>query len=161
MRAVVAVLRAAGNLKTAQPDSPELELVLRAITDVNLCKFLSHDVPLFRAILADLFPGVPPPTPDHSNLEQAIGRRCTNAGLQATEYFVCKTIQLYEMVVVRHGLMVVGRPFSGKSSSLKVRTPTVSGTAACMSWPACVLEHTMDAQRVHVWLGCLSDGNSA
>ena len=46
--------------------------------------------------------------------------RCAEAKLQATEYFVCKTIQLYEMIVVRHGLMLVGRPFSGKTSSLKV-----------------------------------------
>ena len=30
------------------------------------------------------------------------------------------TIQLYEMIVVRHGLMLVGRPFSGKTASLKV-----------------------------------------
>ena len=31
-----------------------------------------------------------------------------------------KTIQLYEMIVVRHGLMSVGQPFSGKSRSLQV-----------------------------------------
>ena len=41
-------------------------------------------------------------------------------GVQETEYFFLKTTQLYEMIVVRHGLMVVGLPFSGKSSSLKV-----------------------------------------
>lgn len=64
--------------------------------------------------------GVPPPAPDHSNLERAIGARCAEFKLQATEYFVCKTIQLYEMIVVRHGLMLVGQPFSGKTSSLKV-----------------------------------------
>lgn len=163
MRAVMAVLRAAGNLKTAQPDAPELELVLRAITDVNLCKFLSHDVPLFRAILADLFPGVPPPAPDHTNLEQAIGRRCTDAKLQATEYFVCKTIQLYEMVVVRHGLMVVGRPFSGKSSSLKVRSAAyqtlVRPPTACMyiapAITVAMITGTVDvipmAASVHLW----------
>ena len=29
-----------------------------------------------------------------------------------------QTIQLYEMIVVRHGLMLVGQPFSGKTSSL-------------------------------------------
>ena len=29
-------------------------------------------------------------------------------------------IQLYEMIIVRHGLMLVGSPFSGKSVSLKL-----------------------------------------
>ncbi len=31
-----------------------------------------------------------------------------------------QTIQLYEMVVVRHGLMIVGLPFSGKTASYKM-----------------------------------------
>jgi len=31
-----------------------------------------------------------------------------------------KTIQLYEMILVRHGLMVVGLPFSAKSTCIKV-----------------------------------------
>lgn len=36
---------------------------------------------------------------------------------QTADYLVLKTIQLYEMVVVRHGLMVVGQPYGGKTSS--------------------------------------------
>lgn len=31
-----------------------------------------------------------------------------------------QTIQLYEMIVVRHGLMIVGLPFSGKTSSYRM-----------------------------------------
>lgn len=35
-------------------------------------------------------------------------------------FSLLQTTQLYEMVVVRHGLMLVGQPFSGKTSSLQV-----------------------------------------
>jgi dynein heavy chain len=37
-----------------------------------------------------------------------------------------KVIQLYEMIIVRHGLMVVGLPFAGKSMALKVLASALS-----------------------------------
>ncbi len=60
------------------------------------------------------------PEPDYGHLMVAMKAQCALLNLQPTEYFLMKTIQLYEMVVVRHGLMTVGQPFSGKTASLKV-----------------------------------------
>lgn len=60
------------------------------------------------------------PPPDYDQLVGAIKRQCTIHNLQPMDAFLLKVTQLYEMVVVRHGLMLVGQPFSGKSAALKV-----------------------------------------
>eukprot|EP00981_Chlorochromonas_danica_P006662 scaffold1447_cov165-Ochromonas_danica.AAC.8 len=120
MRAVIAVLRAAGNLKRSDGHLPEDVLVLRSIIDVNLPKFLSPDVPLFNGIVSDLFPGVKIDPPDRSAMRKAFDDVCEKKSLINVEYFWDKVVQIYDMMVVRHGFMIVGQPFSGKSSAWKV-----------------------------------------
>ena len=120
MRAVMAVLRAAANLKRVEGHLPEAELVLRSIVDVNLPKFLAHDIPLFNGIVSDLFPSVEVTPPDRQALTQAIVDACRGMGLQPHAYLLEKVLQVYEMMIVRHGFMLVGMPWSGKSTGVKV-----------------------------------------
>lgn len=119
MRALKAILTACGNLRR-QLDWPEDQLGLRALNDVNLPKFTQNDIPLYNGITSDLFPGVVTPVPDYSLLMEHMTIACQNKNLQPKPDFLKKCIELYETIMVRHGLMVVGGAFSGKTQVIKV-----------------------------------------
>ncbi|CAE7543696.1 DNAH7 [Symbiodinium sp. CCMP2456] len=120
MRAVFAVLVQAGRLKRNNPgQTNESVLMLQSVNDVNLAKFLDFDVPLYNGITRDLFPGVDLPKPDYSMMVGKLTLNLDSTHCQAHPYFIDKIIQFYECHLVRHSVMLVGMPFSGKTTALK------------------------------------------
>lgn len=98
MRAVRSVINAAGLLKRATPDMNEDQLLLRALRDVNVPKFLKDDLPLFEGIMSDLFPGVEKPQTDQSLLLNEINATLAARNLQPHQPFIDKIIQLYDTI---------------------------------------------------------------
>jgi dynein heavy chain len=70
---------------------------------------------------------------------------CCRAGLQPLESFLTKAIQLYEMIVVRHGLMLVGQSYGMKTAAYRMLAGALTGEqtsseswVACAPWSCCL-----------------------
>ena len=96
MRAVKSVLVAAGQLKRKEPETNEDILLIRAMRDSNVPKFLEQDLPLFGGILSDLFPGIKVPFVDYGKLQTAVEKALDTLNLQRVPIFITKVIQVWK-----------------------------------------------------------------
>ena len=130
MRAVKSVLVMAGVLKRNNPDLREDIVLIRALRDSNIPKFLPEDIPLFQGILSDLFPGIEIPDINYGVLKEAIEQALVEMKMQPVPGLVTKTIQLYETMNVRHGVMLVGQTGCGKTTCYKALALALSNLKA-------------------------------
>ena len=129
MRAVKTVISAAGNYKRADPEKSEELILLQALRDCNVPKFLAEDLVLFNGIISDLFPGVDVPEESYGELEAALSAALVESGLQPVPVAIHKCIQLYETTVVRHGLMLVGPTGGGKTTTYRTLAKAMTALA--------------------------------
>merc|ERR1711871_1941824 len=135
LRALKSVLVIAGSLKRAYLELREDIVLMRALRDANMPKFVFEDVPLFRGLLNDLFPGLDCPRVSYPNLKKAAedilendNYRCTDE--KVFDWQVDKVIQMYETQEIRHTSMIVGPTGGGKSvvlETLRLAMPQAFG----------------------------------
>ena len=92
---------------------------MRILEDMNLSKFVAEDVPIFTSLLDDIFPPPMGKKIASDKVAQAIRDVCDEKGTLPAASWTDKCLQLYETSVVRHGMMVVGPPRSGKSTAVE------------------------------------------
>jgi len=72
LRALKSVLVMAGELKRSSQDLAEDVVLMRALRDMNLPKFVYEDVPLFTGLIGDLFPGLACPRVRYPDFNDAV-----------------------------------------------------------------------------------------
>jgi dynein heavy chain len=99
----------AGYLKrTTMKDDAEEIVLLRALRDMNMPKFISDDVNLFSNLLNDLFPNIASPKTHYQDFNRIIEEVLNNQRYILVPEQIEKIIQLYETMMTRHSTMVVG-----------------------------------------------------
>ncbi|XP_028725159.1 dynein heavy chain 2, axonemal [Peromyscus leucopus] len=120
LRALTSLLRYAGKKRRLQPDLSDEEVLLLSMRDMNIAKLTSVDVPLFNAIVQDLFPNIELPVIDYGKIQDTIEQEIREMGLQITPFTLTKVLQLYETKNSRHSTMIVGGTGSSKTTSWKI-----------------------------------------
>ncbi|ELU10552.1 hypothetical protein CAPTEDRAFT_221643 [Capitella teleta] len=119
LRALKSVLVMAGELKRGSAELPEDVVLMRALRDMNLPKFVFEDVPLFLGLISDLFPGLDCPRVRYPNFNDAVEEVLEKNRYVLLPQQADKVVQLYETMMTRHTTMVVGPTGGGKSVVIK------------------------------------------
>ncbi|KAL7038933.1 hypothetical protein ACKWTF_009751 [Chironomus riparius] len=148
LRALKSVLVSAGNVKrdrimkikenmrqsgqeninegTIAENLPEQEILIQSVCETMVPKLVAEDIPLLFSLLNDVFPNVGYTRAEMKGLKDEIKKVCaeeylvTGEGDEQGAHWMEKVLQLYQVSVISHGLMMVGPSGSGKSTAWKV-----------------------------------------
>ena len=122
----------------ATPYGRNLTVANCTLRQMNLSKLVAEDTPLFLSLLDDLFPGVKADKQTHAEVGPACNQAITDLGYQLHPTWVNKVIQVYEMCLVRHSLMLVGPSGTGKTKILEVLMGALSACKPSAELPPLV-----------------------
>ena len=126
LRGIKSILSRAGYLKSMSPGEPEKEILIRAMKDSNLPKFLENDIELFLDIIKDLFPYTIEKSKEDQVFLDKVKEVFERENLVPTPSLVKKVNQLLDTMMVRLGNMVVGDAGTGKTTCYHILSKTLS-----------------------------------
>mmetsp|Transcript_7029 Transcript_7029/g.18100 ORF Transcript_7029/g.18100 Transcript_7029/m.18100 type:complete len:3653 (+) Transcript_7029:117-11075(+) len=119
LRAIKSVLVVAGMLLRSDPNGEEDDILMRALRDFNIAKIVKVDEVVFFGLLNDLFPGRDPPRVVDDALQKSVDDMVAAMPDFVDDIMKLKTIQLDELLQIRHCVFVMGPPGAFKSTSWK------------------------------------------
>eukprot|EP00761_Pharyngomonas_kirbyi_P012437 gb/GECH01012464.1/.p1 GENE.gb/GECH01012464.1/~~gb/GECH01012464.1/.p1 ORF type:complete len:4713 (+),score=1227.40 gb/GECH01012464.1/:1-14139(+) len=130
LRALKSVLVNSGNLKRQAINEQEAthkeiteaerKLLIRSISETVIPKLVGEDIPLFKSLLQDVFPGTKIQPAALEQLREKVRQVCKERFYVFNDQWVEKMIQLYQIQSLQHGIMLVGPSGCGKTSAWKV-----------------------------------------
>lgn len=126
LRALKSVLVSSGGLKRLriqeganQSNSATMEpqIIVQSIRETIAPKLVRDDVKLLETIEQEMFPGVHYVPASLENLRKALHEVVEERNLVATDAWMTKVLQLYQIQNLHHGVMMVGSSGTGKSNA--------------------------------------------
>jgi dynein heavy chain 1 len=131
LRALKSVLVSSGGLKRTRlansggdlgPDDViEPQIIVQSLRETIAPKLVREDVETMMEIQVEDFPGVDYVPANFEALTQAIRDIATKEQhLVDSEMWITKALQLYQIQIIHHGVMMVGKSGAGKSAAWKI-----------------------------------------
>ncbi|TPX53528.1 hypothetical protein SeMB42_g00716 [Synchytrium endobioticum] len=129
LRALTRTIRVAGIRRRLNPTVPDEVVVFTALLECTMPKLINADVPVFNAIMKDIFPGVDATVAEKAQFAAALISEVEAACLQPTADLLLKITQLHEIHEHRPGIALIGQTGAGKSTIWKTLVNTVNRMA--------------------------------
>ncbi|KAL3113939.1 hypothetical protein niasHT_017889 [Heterodera trifolii] len=125
LRALKYVLVLAGNIKRdAIQRSSEQQMLIQSMCETLKPKLVSEDVTLLQSLLHDVFPGISYSPKQVESLKNEVLNICKAKHLSCSpiigetgNLWLEKVLQIYQIININHGLMLVGASGSGKTTA--------------------------------------------
>ena len=118
LRQVKAIINTAVRTKQQHWGMQESAVLHQALIAVSQPKLVPADLDLFHGLVRDLFGESEASEVEPQLLRRLVVEEVERCGLQATDGFVCKVLQLYDSIRIRHGVIIVGQPYAGKTRAI-------------------------------------------